>query len=190
MLSHSSHLFGIKDALLQKVTHEGVCMAECGSSESVVSVSVPLKLKPKLDQIRFIDSKNQKSEYYQTIHILNHTYFRLCIHGSFYPFEAFIKSPTSRPILVPLPWANIYHRLKVHLLVHQSFGDLCCLLEMDIVYRKDSAFSTWLNIKAQVSIKANRVQLCKALMCYLVHCWELGLPHAQKLKRRVFGWSD
>lgn len=65
------------------------------------------------------------------------------------PFETFIKSTPSRPILVPLPWANIYHRLKVHLHVDQSFGDLCRLLEMDIVYRKDIVFAMWMDINTQ-----------------------------------------
>lgn len=52
------------------------------------------------------------------------------------PFEAFIKSTPLRPILEPLPCANIYHHLKVHLLVHQSFGDLCRLLEMDVIWKE------------------------------------------------------
>lgn len=95
----------------------------------------------------------------------------------------------SRSILVPLPWANIYHCLKVHLLIHQSFRDLRCLLEMDVVYRKDSVFTTWLNIKLQVSIKANRVHLCKAfpplpgaLMASLLRC--------SVTEERVFGGND
>lgn len=114
----------------------------------------------------------------------------MIMHVSIFFHLKLIKSTPSRPILVPLPRANIYHRLKVHLLVHQSFGDLCCLLEMDIIYRKDSAFTTWLNIEAQVSIKADRVHLRKALLCYLVRCWETGLPHAQKAKATVFVQND
>lgn len=65
-------------------------------------------------------------------------------------FEAFIKSTPLGPILAPLPGINIYHRLKVHLLVHQGFGDLCRLLEMDVIWRKHSHFTTWPNIKANI----------------------------------------
>lgn len=64
--------------------------------------------------------------------------------------EAFIKSTPLRSILELLPCTNIYHCLKVHLLVHQSFGDLCRLLEMDVIWRKHSHFTTWPNIKANI----------------------------------------
>ena len=33
---------------------------------------------------------------------------------------------------------NIYHRLKVHLLLHQRFRYLGCLLEVDIIYRDET----------------------------------------------------
>lgn len=98
--------------------------------------------------------------------------------GIFPPFEAFIKSTPSRPILEPLPSANIYHRLKVHLLVHQSFGDLCCLLEMDVIWRKHSGFTTWPNIKANAFIKANTARPCEAFTALPWRSTE-GYTHAQ-----------
>lgn len=98
--------------------------------------------------------------------------------GIFPPFEAFIKSTPSRPILEPLPSANIYHRLKVHLLVHQSFGDLCCLLEMDVIWRKHSGFTTWPNIKANAFIEANTARLCGAFTTLPWRSTE-GYTHAQ-----------
>lgn len=98
--------------------------------------------------------------------------------GIFPPFEAFIKSTPSRPILEPLPSANIYHRLKVHLLVHQSFGDLCCLLEMDVIWRKHSGFTTWPNIKANAFIEANTARLCEAFTTLPWRSTE-GYTHAQ-----------
>lgn len=42
-----SHLFRIEEAFLQKVTHEGVCMMIGLSTERVILVSIPLKLKQK-----------------------------------------------------------------------------------------------------------------------------------------------
>ena len=117
------------------MTHEGVVVTHGWSPETVVLVSVPLKLTAK----KLIKPWTQNSmSQYQIIHILNSIKCIKYMAGFFFffPFEMFIKSTPSRPVLVPLPSANIYHCLKVHLLIHQSFGDLCCLLEMDIVYRK------------------------------------------------------
>ena len=43
--------------------------------------------------------------------------------------------------VIPLPIVLItHHRLKVHLLLHQSFRDLCCLLEMNIVWKNTTTF--------------------------------------------------
>lgn len=99
------------------------------------------------DPCRCTTEINQKSN-----HALEPPTYTQLFHP---PCEAFIKSTPLRPILEPLPLANIYHRLKVHLLIHQSFGDLRCLLEMDVVWRKHIGFTTWPNIKAKAFIKAN-----------------------------------
>lgn len=44
-------LFGIDEALLQEVTHQGVVVAERRSSEAVVFISVPLKSRSSLISI-------------------------------------------------------------------------------------------------------------------------------------------
>lgn len=41
----------------------------------------------------------------------------------------------------PFPSANIYHHFKIHLHIHQSFGDHSCLLEMDVVCKEQAALS-------------------------------------------------
>lgn len=48
MSNISDELFGIDEALLQKVTHQGVVVAERRSSEAVVFVGVPLKSRKNL----------------------------------------------------------------------------------------------------------------------------------------------
>lgn len=83
----------------------------------------------------------------------------------FPPSETFIKPTPLKPILEPLPCANIYHCLKVHLFVHQSFGDLCRLLEMDVIWRKHSQFTTWPNIKANTYLSSKQIRpACSELL--------------------------
>lgn len=121
----------IYKAFLQKVTHVVECVIAGRSWERMVPVSVPLKWTRQ--QVQLVDGVIRLPDTWTTVHIWNHTFLAWKV------FSIWNKSTPSRSILIPLPRANIYHRLKVHLLIHQGFGDLCGLLEMDVVYRKDSA---------------------------------------------------
>lgn len=119
-----SHLFRIEEAFLQKVTHEGVCMMIGLSPERVIPVSVPLKLKPKPNYCQ----DNKIKDMIKAI-----LYFYAITNSNFFHLKLSLNKSTFKTNISLVPSANIYHCLKIHKFFHQSFGDLCSLLEMDIV---------------------------------------------------------